>query len=255
MVVGENRPLDEVDVREVLQAIRQELASQTADPEESHDLASTDLQVIHTHHNVREFTLGTDRRLAPVVVAAKKLVELIVKPYAGHFLDKQAHFNASLNRIITGMVKKLDDLNGQLLSIRDEQIAMRETIEREMADVRSRLDTLRAEATGQYESLRNNFAEELQKQTRELHKQGAARQLALEQAKVELYRQLEETRDEVSSVSRQLEQGLTKAVENLQTRFAEVEKRTVESQRDVEVRLAKELAAIVDFLEEILPAP
>ena len=41
----------------------------------------------------------------------------------------------------------------------------------------------------------------------------------------------------------------------VEKRFAEVEKKTVESQRDVEVRIAKELAAIVDFLEEILPAP
>ena len=253
--MAEGRPLNEVDVREVLQAIREELSSQTQEASEPNDLESTDLQVIHTQHNVREFGLGTDKRLAPVVVAAKKLVELVVRPYAGHFLDKQAHFNAALNRIITGMVTKLDDLNGQLLSIRDEQIALRETIEREMADVRSKLDTLRAEATGQYESLRENFAEELEKQTRRLEDQGEARQSAIEHTKVELYRQLEQTREEVGAVSRQLEQGLAAAVQNLQSRFAEVEKKTVESQRDVEVRIAKELAAIVDFLEEILPAP
>jgi hypothetical protein len=245
---------DEVDVRDILKAIRQELSTQTDQSSEPGDLEAADLQVMQTHHNVREYAIDTDRRFAPLVIAAKRLVELVVKPYAGHFLDRQAHFNASLNRIVMGMMTKLDDLGGQLVAIREEQLALRETIETEMADIRSKLDSLKDEATGQYEVLREHFVTELEQQTRRLEQRGELRRQAVEQTKVELYRQLEQARDEVQSVSRQMEGCIAQAVQNLQVRFSEVEKRTVESQKEVEVRIAKELSAIVDFLEEILPA-
>ena len=89
---------------------------------------------------------------------------------------------------------------------------------------------------------------------RKLDQRGVARGEAAEIAKKELIERLEETRTEARLINDQLERCLAEAVQSLQDRLTGVEKRAVESMRDVEERTAKELTAVVDFLEEILHA-
>jgi len=245
----------EVDVREVLRAIREELATQTDQQENPEgDSESNDVRIMRTHYNVREYEIATDRKLAPMVIGVKKVIEAVVRPYAGHFLDKQAHYNASLSRIVTRVLSRLDSIDDQLRVIHSEQSLLRETIESEMGDVRERLESLRTDAAERHRTLSQSVKKDLDRQMRKLDKRGASRRKAAERAKTELIQGLEETRTEARQLNDQHERFLTEAVQSLQDRLTGVERKAVESLRDVEERTVKELTAVVDFLEEILHA-
>ncbi len=229
------RPTDELDVREILRAIRAEVLPQAADTAETSLVSSNDFQVIRTCHDVRHYEISTDKSLAPLVIGAKKLVEAVVRPYAGHFLDKQARFNAALNRIVSRIVAELEGINNQLAVIKDEQRALQQLIRSDMEDLRSRIERLRHEMAERHENLHGALHAGLEEQERRQAKREASRAAAL------------------NAASQSLHQSLNEAVERLQVRLAEIEQKTVESQKDLQERLSREISAVVDFIEEVLP--
>lgn len=215
---------DELDVRELVRALRAEVVHAQGEGE----VCAQDLEVIRTCHDVRDYELSTDKPLAPLVVAAKRVVEALVKPYAGHFLDKQTHFNTALQRVITALVVQLEGIGQRLASIQEEQRALRQVIQCNMDDLRARIDHLRCEMAERHQSLCGVLQERLAEQDQKLEECHAA------------------------TVSR-LQQEMAVALERLQARLQDIERASLESQRDIKERFAKELQALVDFIEEMLP--
>jgi len=234
--VTEVRPGDELDVREILRAIRAEVSAPAEESAEASAPSHADLQIIRSQHDVRQYDISTDKSFAPLVIGAKKLVEAVVRPYAGHFLDKQAHFNAALNRVVSRMLAELDGVSQQLAAIQNEQKALQHLIRTDMDDLRARLERLRGEMAQRHQSLHTALHAGLEEQDR----RSAEREL--------------EGKAEIHGAAAGLQRDLAEAVERLQARLSEVEHKTVESQRDVQDRLSKEIAAVVDFIEEVLPA-
>lgn len=198
-------------------------------------VSQSDLQVIRTQHDVRQYDLSTDKSFAPLVVGAKKVVEAVVRPYAGHFLDKQARFNAALSSVVSRILAELEGVSQQLTSIQSEQKALQQLIRTDMDDLRGRLERLRGEMAQRHQSLHGALHDGLEEQERK----AAERDLA--------------GRTELHQTAAGLQRELAEAVERLHARLSEVEHKTIESQKDVQDRLSREIAAVVDFIEEVLP--
>ncbi|MCU0611334.1 MAG: hypothetical protein MUE60_06050 [Candidatus Eisenbacteria bacterium] len=232
----EVRPSDELDVREILRAIRAEVSAPAEEPAEDAATSHNDLQILRSQHDIRRYDLSTDKSFAPLVIGAKRLVEAVVRPYAGHFLDKQAHYNAALNRVVSRILAEIEGVSQQLTTIQNEQKALQQLIRTDMDDLRSRLERLRGEMAQRHQSLHHALHAGLEEQDRRSAEREEVGQQELQEAAIGLQRNLAE------------------AVDRLQVRLAEVEHKTVESQKDVQDRLSREIAAVVDFIEEVLPA-
>lgn len=212
----------------------------------------TDLQVLRNNFDVREYRIGTEKRIAPLVIGLKKIIEAAVKPYAGHFLDKQAHYNEALNRIVTSVLARLDSLNDQFLALRNEQKAVQELIANEMADVRNRLEVLGEEMAERDRVMHAALTNGLEDQTKRQMESDRETQKALKGVQQEFAKGLNETSTKVQEFHDEVRGEFGGAVQHLQTRLAEIEKKTIKGQEGIENKLARELEAVVDFLEEIL---
>ncbi|MBN1422975.1 hypothetical protein JXA88_00325 [Candidatus Fermentibacteria bacterium] len=233
--MNEIHPADELDVREILRAIRAEVSAPTQESAEPSSVTHRDLEILRSHHDVRQYDLSTERSLGPLVVGAKKLVEAVVRPYAGHFLDKQAHFNAALQRVVSQLLSQLEGINQQLATIQKDQQALQQLIRNDMDDLRTRLERLRGEMAQRHQSLHTALHAGLEEQERLFAEREAA------------------TSNELQATAIGLHHGLSEAVDRLQARLSDVEKKSLESQKDMQDRLSKEIAAVVDFIEEVLP--
>ena len=99
---GDRLP-EEIDVEEIVAEVRAGLEADEAPVgEEAVDVVSLDrhLRSMEGTADVAHYTLGTGKSFAAGVLALKRVVEAVVRPYAGHFLDQQARFNLSVLRAI-----------------------------------------------------------------------------------------------------------------------------------------------------------
>jgi len=248
---------DEIDVRELLKAIRDEVKGEDeADSPRDSEVVSlsdnTDLQIMRNNYDIRQYDLATDSKMGTLVVGMKKIVEAVVRPYAGHFLDKQAHFNAAINRLLTGFLARLDAMNDQFVALRNEQKEIQELITCEMADVRTRLDALRSELSEQGDSLHQALDTRIQEQTERLINADNEARSEIHQVREEVHRGIHETKQELLDTRANWKTDFSSAVDDLRSRLTAIERQTVESQKDVENRVTRELEAVIDFIEEIL---
>ena len=252
--MNRGRETDEIDVRQLLKAIRDEVKSDREDEISEVGVLSqnTDLQIMRDNYDIRQYDLATDRKLGALVVGMKKIVEAVVKPYAGHFLDKQAHFNAALNRLLTGFLTRLDALNDQFVALREEQKEIKELITCEMTDVRTRIDALRGELAERSDSLESSLSTRIEEQTKRLITADDEARTEIHKIRDEIKSGVTKTKQEMKKTRENWNSEFTCAVDDLRTRLAAIEKQTVESQKDVEKRVSRELEAVIDFIEEIL---
>ncbi len=142
---------EEIDVEEVVAEVRDGLKADVAPPGNVEaELAGLDgsIQAMMGAADVVHYQLTTWRRFAAGVLALKRMVEAVVRPYARHFLKQQARFNSGAIDAVRHLGRGLDQIGEALRAIgkREDQIA--ELVDRHVGVLRTKLGAAVQMVTG-----------------------------------------------------------------------------------------------------------
>ncbi|HNT33487.1 MAG TPA: hypothetical protein PKH07_00640, partial [bacterium] len=118
------------------------------------------LRQINQEWDLTRYSLESKRRnFAQVVTGFKKMLDVVLKPYANIFLYQQATYNSHVVQILNLLGQKLGRVESFLAEIANEQTALRVVLEGKVDEINRKLDLLGADFLHKHEQTQAALAE------------------------------------------------------------------------------------------------
>jgi len=168
-MTDEQRPVQ--DVTEVLADIRAEVMGEQggSNDVEPPAVPASQIESMHLDELLRQvnqewdltrYSLDSKRKnFAQVVTGFKKMLDLVVKPYANIFLYQQATYNSHVVQILNLLGQKLGRIESFISEIATEQSALKTLFEGRIGEVNQKLDRLSLDVQDRHEMTQQTLAE------------------------------------------------------------------------------------------------
>lgn len=193
------------DVTEVLATIRAQVMGEQNDSGELNAPAvpSSQIESMHLDELLRQinqewdltrYSLESKRRnFAQVVTGFKKMLDVVLKPYANIFLYQQATYNSHVVQILNLLGQKLGRVETFLAEIASEQSALRVVLEGKVDEINRKLDQLGEDFMNKHNQTQVALAEGFERSQQSLEQHRQQFEQANNQLRTEVQSQQEST--------------------------------------------------------------
>ncbi len=147
---------EEIDVEELVAEVRSGLhAGEEPGEQPLPAPVSLDrhLQAMSGTADVTDYRLSTGKSFATGVLALKRVVEAVVRPYAGHFLDQQSRFNRNVLQAVQYLGRSMDEIKTAISRVGNQQDELQALVNRHVLELRESMGQLSAQFDEQYDDL------------------------------------------------------------------------------------------------------
>jgi hypothetical protein len=191
------------------------------------------LQAMSGTADVTEYQLSTGKSFATGVLVLKRVVEAVVRPYAGHFLDQQSRFNQSVLQAVQYLGRSLDEIKSAIAQVGAQQERLQDLVNGHVEELRHSLGQLSTQFDEQYDHLQRAISG------------GFARQS-------ERVDELEELNTEKMRLLRaSVHEGIETALAEVEHGFRQLAERGDEDRQHLEAELSKNVEAVLELVADL----
>jgi DNA-binding transcriptional MerR regulator len=227
---------EEIDVEELVAEVRSGLhieGDQAEEPLPGPVSLDRHLQAMSGTADVTEYRLSTGKSFATGVLVLKRVVEAVVRPYAGHFLDQQSRFNRNVLQAVQYLGRSLDEIKSAIADVGSQQEQLQELVNHHVHELRKSMGQLSSQFDEQYE-----------------HLQGAIRSGFVRQG--ERVDELSEVYGEKMRMLRtSVHESIEVAMSEVEHGFKELAERGEDDRRHLEAEINRNIEAVLELVADL----
>ncbi len=227
---------EEIDVEELVAEVRSGLRideEQAERPLPGPVSLDRHLQAMSGTADVTEYRLSTGKSFATGVLVLKRVVEAVVRPYAGHFLDQQSRFNRSVLQAVQYLGRSLDEIKSAIADVGSQQERLQDLVNHHVEELRQSMGQLSMQFDEQYDHLQRAI------------RSGFARQS-------ERVDELEEVHTEKMRLLRaSVHEGIEVALSEVEQGFRQLTERSEQDRQHLEAELGKNIEAVLELVADL----
>jgi hypothetical protein len=233
---GERLP-EEIDVEELVAEVRAGLHAEEVPAEEElpPEPISLDrhIRAMTGTADVLDYRLSTGKSFATGVLALKRVVEAIVRPYAGHFLDQQTRFNRNVLQAVQYLGRSLDEIKRAISEVGDQQEQIRALVDHHVQELRGSLGQISAQFDEQYDHIQRAISG------------GFAQQGERIDALAEVSSQ------KMHMLKMGVQESIEVALTEVEAGFKQISERSEEDRQHLEAEIGRNIEAVLELVAEL----
>ena len=228
---------EEIDVEELVAEVRAGLHAEDvpAQDEAPAEPVSLDrhIRAMTGTADVVDYRLSTGKSFATGVLALKRVVEAIVRPYAGHFLDQQTRFNRNVLQAVQYLGRSLDEIKRAITEVGAQQDQIRSLVDHHVHELRNSLGQISAQFDEQYDHIQRAISG------------GFARQGERIDALAEVSSQ------KMHMLRMGVQESIEVALTEVEAGFKQLSERSEQDRQHLEAEIGKNIEAVLELVGEL----
>jgi hypothetical protein len=191
------------------------------------------LQAMSGTADVTEYRLSTGKSFATGVLVLKRVVEAVVRPYAGHFLDQQSRFNQNVLQAVQYLGRSLDEIKTAIAQVGAQQEQFQDLVNHHVEELRQSMGQLSTQFDEQYDHLQRAISSGFARQSERVDE--------LEEMSAEKMRLLRAS----------VHEGIETALSEVEQGFRQLAERGDEDRQHLEAELSKNVEAVLELVADL----